>query len=155
MKRTMIGALVAAQIAAVAQPASAAELPGESSLGGQQRGTFAGARLRIPLGAEGASRVRAGLTVAPVVRDRQSDGSLRTRFGSGLELGFAGSDRIQMSFAGTPLSRFAQGGSGPAGRKAGVSTLGWVGIGVATVAVVVIGAYALCASETICNFDDE
>jgi hypothetical protein len=84
---------------------------------------------------------------------RQSDGSLRTRFGEGLEFGVSGDDKVGLSFA--PLARLSEGKAGPNGRKAGVSTIGWVAIGVGTVAVVVLGAYALCASETICNFDDE
>src|SRR5687768_4582474 len=47
MKRLTMSALVAAQIALAAQPATAADFGDQRAEGGQQQGAFAGARLRI------------------------------------------------------------------------------------------------------------
>jgi hypothetical protein len=148
----MAAMLCVAQTIGATTPARGADLHREatSTTTGTRTGAFAGARLRLPLGPARTERLRAGLTVAPMVEARQSDGSVRTRFGEGLELGVSGDETVGLSFA--PLARAK---AGPRGRKAGVSSLGWVGIGVGAVLVVVASAYVLCFSGAVCNFDDE
>lgn len=134
--------LVAAQLLSCA-PASAAELLGGGGTGEQRQGAFAGARFRVPLGASRDRAPRAGLMIAPVRESRGSDGSLRTRFGAGLELGVAQGAKPELKLAGTPVTSLAQGPAGPDGRRQGVSTVGKVAIGVA--AVTLIGAVVLYA----------
>ena len=107
-----------------------------------QIGAFAGARLRIPLGNSARQRLRAGLTIAPTMNARGMDGASRTRFGDGFELGIARGQRLELSLAGTRIDRIgiAPGGTRPGGPRAGVSTLGWVAIGVGATVLVVAGA---------------
>ena len=126
MKFIAMGAFAAAQIACAAQPAMAAELLGEQTSGPAQVGTFAGARVRVPLGTS-REKAHAGLAFTGTRRSGET-GTLR--FAKGMELGFAGDDKVRLSMAGRPVSQLRQGGAGPEGRKLGVSTLGWIGIGV-------------------------
>ena len=148
MKRLTMSALVAAQIALAAQPACAADFGDQRADAGQQHGAFAGARLRIPLGgAAGDRKARAGLTMAPVTQGRQTDGSIRTRFGEGVEYRFAGGSKPELAFGGRSMS---QGRAGPDGRKMGISTLGWVGIGVGVVAVILVTAFVWCDADNDC-----
>jgi hypothetical protein len=155
MKRFAIACLVAAQATAAAQPALAADL---IEHGTPQMGAFAGARLRMPLGHHAHQRLRAGLTIAPTTHARGSDGALRTRFGEGLELGIAPDRPVELSFAGTRLDRFgvAPNGTAPGGARAGVSTLGWIAIGVGATIVVVAGAGYLWLEDALdCDPGDD
>ena len=68
----------------------------------------------------------------------------------GLELGISGREPLRLSIAGTPVSRLVEGRSGPEGEKAGVSTLGWVAIGVGALVTVVLVASAICLSDSDC-----
>ena len=136
MKYLTMIALVASQSLAVAQPAFAADLGDSGVVRTQRHGAFAGARLRVPLGGGKDEKASAGLTVAPMAESRGSDGSLRTRFGEGMEFGIAGREQSGLRIGGRSLAQLREGRSGPAGHKAGISTLGWVGIGVGTAIVV-------------------
>jgi hypothetical protein len=128
MKFVTIGALIAAHIACAAQ---AAELPRDPSTETTRIGSFAGARVRVPLGAT-KEKPHAGLAFTATQRTGDT-GALR--FSKGMELGFAGDGKVRLSLAGKPVSQLRPGAEGPAGRKLGVSTLGWVGIGVAVALV--------------------
>jgi hypothetical protein len=142
-------ALAAAALSLVAQPVAAAELPREA--GAQvERGTFVGARFRVPLG-QSVEKPHAGLALTATQR---TPGRAELRFAKGLELGFAGDDRLRLSLHGQSVSRLVAGGEGPAGRKLGVSTVGWVAIGVGVVVLAVGGVYVLCGTGAICNTDD-
>jgi hypothetical protein len=145
----MIAALAAAQIVAAAQPAFAADL-GERGTVAQRQGAFAGARLRIPLSGSRAGKAQAGLTVAPILQGRQADGSIRTRFGEGVELRMTGERGPQMAFGGRSLAQLTEGRTGPDGRKMGVSTIGWIAIGVGVAAIIVVAAGVAC-QETNCT----
>ena len=148
MKTLTMAALVAAQLAATAQPALAAGLTEART---QEVGAFAGLRVRMPLdGAAQQRRLRAGLTVAPAMHSRTLGGESRLRIGEGLELGLNGEQPLRVSLGGTPVSQLAQGPTGPDGRRLGVSTIGWIAIGVGVAAVIVVGAAALCASDHDC-----
>ena len=137
MKIPTIAALVASQLLATAQPAFAAELTETRS---QQMGAFAGFRMRVPLDGRASERqVRAGLTVAPTLHSRSGDGEVRLRIGEGLELGVTGGEPVRLSLAGTPVNRLAQGPAGPDGRRMGISTIGWIAIGVGTAALLTFG----------------
>ena len=155
MKKLTIAALVCAQTLAAAQPA-AAQLAAQEQ---RQMGAFAGVRLRVPLDGPRADRgVQAGLTVAPALHSRSADGASRARLGEGLELGIRPNHPLALSLAGTRVDRLgmAPNGAAPDGRRAGVSTLGWVGIGVGTVVVVGLGVGYLWLEDAVdCDPDDE
>ena len=125
MKKLVVGALCAVQLVAV-QPAAAAEIVDAAQPEATQRGAFAGARLRVPLGGK-TEKARAGLAFAAVERARTTGES---RIAPGLEYGFAGGRGLELAVAGRPLAELR------GERKAGVSDLGWVAIGVGTVLVV-------------------
>ena len=151
MKRMTITGLIAAQLLTAAQPALAADLA-DSRSRTSETGLFAGFRLRVPLAGEtGRQPVRAGFAVAPTVQSRALDGGeVRTRFGEGLEFGFNGREQVGLSLAGTPVSRLIQGPDSPQGEKAGVSTIGWVAIGVGALVAVVLVAGAICLNDSDC-----
>jgi hypothetical protein len=149
MKTLTIAALIGAQLLAAAQPALAAELD-EPRI--RQMGAFGGLRFRVPLDGNARQRqVRAGLTIAPTLHSRSAEGETRLRIGEGLELGVAGREPMRLSLAGMPVSRLAEGPVGPDGQRLGVSTLGWIAIGVGAVVVLTVGAIALCMEDSECN----
>jgi hypothetical protein len=139
----MIAALLAAQVAGAAQ---AAELVDTAAPAAQRQGAFAGARFRIPLDGAGARNARAGLTLAPMVQGRRADGSIGTRFAEGMELRLSGEAGPRLALGGRSLSDIR---TGPDGRKVGISTLGWVAIGVGVALVAVVAAGVTC-QETNC-----
>ena len=148
MKKLTIAAMAAAQL--MAQPAMAAELGDERGAVAARQGAFAGARFRVALDGTSARKAQAGLTLAPVLQGRQADGRTVTRFGEGMELRLTGGEtRPKLAFGGRTLAQLTEGRTGPDGRKAGVSTLGWIAIGVGVAAVIVIAAGVTC-QETNC-----
>jgi hypothetical protein len=155
MKSFIIGAFLAAQINLVAQPALAADLVDDRGAVAQRHGTFAGARMRISLDSASARKVQAGLTLAPVTHARQSDGGSRTRFGEGMELRLTGAAKPELAVAGRSLDQLAEGRSSPEGRKAGISTIGWIAIGVGTVALAFAVLFAACTPSTNCIDDGD
>ncbi len=145
MKTLTMATLVAAQLLTTAQPAVAAELSDSRT---QEMGAFGGVRLRVPLdGRAGERRIRAGLALAPTLHSRDLRGNSRVRMGEGLELGLDGDDRVRLSLAGTPVSRLAQGQPGPEGRRAGISPVGWVAIGVGVVAIGVATWFVIAIND--------
>jgi len=129
MKFVTMGALIAAHIACAAQ---AAELPRDPSIEATRIGSFAGARVRVPLGAA-KEKPHAGLAFTATQRTGDT-GALR--FSKGMELGFAGDDKVRLSVAGKPVSQLRQGAKGPDGEKLGFSTTGWIIIGASVVIIV-------------------
>ena len=135
-KLLMAGLVAAAQMLPAAQPAMAAELHQDRTGLPNQVSAFAGARLRVPLGG-GREKPQAGLALTSTLRGGAT-GELR--FAKGAELGFSGDEKLRLSLAGRPLSQLAPGRGAPAGGKAGVSTLGYVAIGVGVVVIVTLAA---------------
>ena len=147
MKRLTIAALLSAQLAAV-QPAFAAELAEPRT---QQTGAFAGFRMRLPLdGAAQERRLRAGLTLAPTLHSRTAAGESQLRFGEGIELGITGRQPLRLTLAGQDLRLLGAQDSEQDEDGDGPSTLGWIAIGVGTLAVIVVGAAALCLADDDC-----
>jgi len=150
MRSLMLPLLVAGQLAAAAQPALAAELePDEQT----RVGMFGGVQLRLPIGGDARTqRPSFALGVAPMTRSQRLDGSSRMRIGEGLQLRLRPQEPVEMRFAGTRLDRIgiAPHGQAPDGPRAGVSTLGWIAIGVGAALVIVVAAGALCASDSDC-----
>lgn len=135
MKHVLIAGLLAAQVGPFAAPAHAADLIVESQQRETRMSAFAGARLRVALGDTSRDRIRAGIAVAPALH-RIQDGAARLRIGEGVEFGIAGRRPAGLSIAG---HRPGDSQRLPDGRRHGVSTLGWVAIGVGAVALVGIG----------------
>jgi hypothetical protein len=133
MKRVTIALLAAAQALSWGQPAEAAELVAAWDSSPAQRGAFAGARLRVPLGAS-EEKLRAGLAFAGVERSRTTG---QSRMAAGVEAGIVAGEGLGVAIGGRPAGELA------ARRKAGVSTLGWVAIGVGATAVVAVLGYGL------------
>lgn len=106
MKKLTIAALLAAQLLGAAQPISAAPLDNDRiGMGEQYRGTFMGARFRIPFGGENAGQPRAALSLTAVDHGRQADGGVRTRFAEGIELGVSPNRPLTLSIGGTSFAR--------------------------------------------------
>lgn len=149
MRTLMLSLLVAGQMTFAAQPALAATLaPGEPT----RIGAFGGVQLRVPLGGSRAEAPRASLGFAPVARTQDFNGAGRTRIGEGLQLSLQPNRPVELNLAGTRLDRIAlaPGGQTPDGERAGVSTLGWIAIGVGATAVLLVAAASICAADSDC-----
>jgi hypothetical protein len=108
---------------------------------------FAGARLKLPLGSAKAEP-SAQLTVAPARSSISGAGMMTTRIGEGVGLEFAGK-KPQLTIAGATNADIRE-----ARQKMGISTVGWVAIGVGAAAVVTFGILVATAG---CDslFNDE
>jgi hypothetical protein len=147
MKKLLIASIVAAQIVVTAQPIAAAELHADATNMPSQVSAFAGARVRVPIGGR-HEKPQAGLALTSTLR---SGATGEVRFAKGAELGLSGGDsKIRLSLGGTPVARLAPAGQGPQGRKQGVSTIGWVAIGVGFVALVLVALVAACSADNDC-----
>jgi hypothetical protein len=152
MRKLLIAGLLAAPVLGAAQPAMAAELLQDRLGPPNQVSAFVGGRFRVPLGG-GGDKPRVGLTLTSTLRGG-STGELR--FARGLELGMSGRDSaVRLTLGGTPVSRLARGRTGPEGGKLGVSTLGWVAIGVGALAVTYVALFELCKDGEICGDDGD
>jgi hypothetical protein len=152
MRKFLIASLLAAPILATTQPAQSAELLQDRTGAPNQVSAFVGGRFRVPLGG-GHDKPRAGLALTSTLRGG-STGELR--FARGVELGISGGDSdVRLTLGGTPVSRLAQGRRGPEGRKLGVSTIGWVAIGVGVLAVTYVALFELCKDGEICGDDGD
>jgi len=142
MRTLLVAALLAAQVGPLAGAARAADLLAEAPQRETRMGAFAGARLRVSLGA-GRERVRAGVAVAPSLHSVEN-GAPRLRVSEGLEYGFSERQPPSLSLAGrqlTDLQRTAD------GRRQNVSTIGWVAIGVGVVLVAGVGVLGWLVHE--------
>jgi len=149
MRRLLIAGLVAAaQILPGAHAAQAAELDGRSYFADNQRGAFAGVRLRASLGG-GERDVRTSLTVAATSHSRKGADS-RMAMGDGLELSFS-PDRAkpELMLAGRRLDQMHLWGR-PADQKKDLSTLATVAIVAGVVLVVGAVAFVHVANEASC-----
>jgi hypothetical protein len=149
MRKILIAGLVAAgQILPAAQPAAAAELDGRSYFVDNQRGAFAGLRLRADLGG-GKSDVRTSLTVASTAHSRRGADS-RMAMGDGLELSFSPHKaRPELMLAGRRLDQMNL-WARPAEEKKDLSTLATVAIVAGVVLVVGAVAFVHIANEASC-----
>lgn len=148
MRKLLIVGLVAGQIAAGAQPAMAAELDGRSPFVDNQRGAFAGVRLRASLGGK-ETDVRTSLTVAATAHSRRGADS-RMAMGDGLELSFSPHKaRPELMLAGRRLDQMNLWGR-PADEKKDLSTLATVAIVAGVVLVVGAVAFVHIANEATC-----
>ena len=135
-------------LSSVATSAHAAELDGRSPFVDNQRGAFAGVRLRASLG--GAERdLRASLTVAATAHSRRGADS-RMAMGDGLELSFSPHKaKPELMLAGRRLDQMNLWGR-PADEKKDLSTLATVAIVAGVVLVVGAVAFVHIANEASC-----
>ena len=126
-----------AALSALAGPARAAFQ--QSSMTDVRPGAFVGARLHVPLGGNERARPRASLSIAPASSHISSGGHVRTRIGEGVALNFIPSSRPTVTIAGLRADAafgLQPGGQADAKNKMGVSTGGWVAIGVGVAALI-------------------
>lgn len=149
MRKVLIAGLVAAaQVLPAAPAAHAAEIDGPSHFVDNQRGAFAGVRLRANLGG-GERDVRTSLTVAATSHSRRGADS-RMAMGDGLELSFAPhKGKPELMLAGRRLDQMNLWGR-PADDKKDLSTLATIGIVAGVVLVVGAVAFVHIANEASC-----
>ena len=154
MRSVVLAALVVGQLILGAPPARAAAHVGSGLGPGEQTrvGVFGGVQIRLPLGGARAEAPRASLGIAPVARSQRNDGSRQMRIGEGLQFSLQPNRPAELKVFGTRLDRLGltPNGEAPGGPRAGVSTLGWIAIGVGATVVLVVGAAALCLSDSDC-----
>lgn len=100
-------------------------------------GSFAGARLRLPLGGDASARPEASLAVAPMMERRSSNGRHSLAIGQGVALNLAGG-RPELRLGALRADqavRLAVGGNQAPNHKARLSTGAWLGIGAGVVAI--------------------
>lgn len=135
-------------LGSVATSAQAAELDGRGYFVDNQRGAFAGVRLRAALGGE-EKDVRASLTVAATAHSRRGADS-RMAMGDGLELSFSPKRaRPELMLAGRRLDRMDLWGR-PADDRKDLSTVATVAIVAGVVLVVGAVAFVHIANEASC-----
>jgi hypothetical protein len=149
MRKLLIAGLVAAaQILPAGNPAGAAELDGRSYFVDNQRGAFAGLRVKASLGG-GRSEVRSSLTVASTAHSRRGADS-RMAMGDGLELSFAANRaRPELLLAGRRLDRMDL-WARPKDEKKDLSTLATVAVVAGVVLVVGAVAFVHVVNEASC-----
>lgn len=113
-------------------------------------GAFLGARVKLPLGGRTAPKPRAELAFAPTQSRISNSGLVRTRIGEGLAFGLTPHSKPTVTLAGmradTALGLTGR-GLAKNDQKIGISTGGWIAIGVGTVLVVGVVGLALWADH--------
>jgi len=136
--RRILSAIVTGAL--IAAPLTSA---GSQSMAIARPGAFVGARFQLPMGGEKSRGPRATLAIAPTQSRISSDGMIRTRIGEGLALNFGTKSGPTITLAGVRADKAFASQSArqlDATKKLGVSTGGWVAIGVG-VAVLTGGIY--------------
>ena len=148
MKSLTIAVLVAAQLAAAA-PAAAAELDGRGPFLDNQRGAFAGIRLKARTGGNGPE-LRAGLAVAPTSHSRFG-ANTRMAIGDGLELSVSPDrPKPELRLAGQRLDEVTLFGRKPQDDRANMSTVAKVAIVAGVIVVVGAVAFTHVMNEASC-----
>jgi hypothetical protein len=109
-------------------------------------GAFVGARLKLSLGGREAAKPRAELAFAPTQSRISGDGMVRTRIGEGLALNLTGERKPMLTLGGVRADSalgLQRNGSVKIDQKAGISTGGWIAIGVGTAVIAGAVAFAL------------
>ncbi len=146
MRKALTAIILASLLAAPAEAASWQDQAIDS-----RPGAFLGARLKLPLGHQAEAKPRAELAFAPTQSRISSGGLVRTRIGEGLAFGITPKAKPTLTLAGmradTALGLTRRSRSN-AEQKLGVSTGGWVAIGVGA-AVVIAGVAYLAWAEHV------
>ena len=100
-------------------------------------GAFLGARVQIPLGGRSISRPRASLAIAPTLQRISNKGEVRTSIGEGVALSIGSRPTLTlMGMRADQALDLSPAQQADSTHKQGVSTGGWVAIGVGVAAVV-------------------
>jgi len=146
MRRIIISLALVGLVSAPAQARDWSEQAAD-----RHAGAFVGAQFRVSFDGSRLEKPRASLGVAPTL-SRISNSGVHTTIGDGLALSLNEESRPELTLAGVRADR-ALGltrESGPAlNTKQGVSTGGWIAIGVGTVLVVGAVGFALWADHVI------
>jgi hypothetical protein len=116
-------------------------------------GTFVGARLTI--GGRTGGRPSAALTLAPTQTRISNGGMTSMRVGEGIALNLTPGEKPTLTLAGVRADtalRLRRNGDVDVDEKLGVSTGGWVAIGLGTAAAIVGGLYL--AADHIADCDE-
>jgi hypothetical protein len=143
-----LGFIVVAAL--LAAPAQAHDWADQTT--GRNTGAFVGAQLHVGFRGKAIERPRATLGIAPTFSRMSTHGGVHTNIGEGLALSFAPKSKTELTFGGVRADRalgFTSQNGQTAGRKQGVSTAGWIGIGVGTVLVVGAVGVALWADHVL------
>ena len=145
MRKALTAIILASLLAAPAEAASWQDQAIDS-----RPGAFVGARLKLPLGHQAEAKPRAELAFAPTQSRISSGGVVRTRIGEGLAFGITPKAKPTLTLAGmradTALGLTRMGRS-DAEQKLGVSTGGWVAIGVGAAVLVGLGTVYILFKE--------
>ena len=120
----------------------------QTSSASVRTGAFVGARFVTSLGPR--TSARAQISLAPTISRTSGNGMVSTKFGEGLALNFGARARPSLTIAGTRADvalGLNQRGSVDGENKLGISTGGWVAIGLVTAAVVGYVAFAAYVRE--------
>jgi len=145
MRKLLVSLLGASLIAA---PLQARDLRDQTI--DTRSGTFVGAQLHVPFGGKIADRPRVSLGISPTRSRISNAGMVHTNIGEGLALSFTPDSKPTLTFAGVRADEafgLKQSGAAGAEREQGVSTGGWIAIGVGTVALVAVGGLYLWAEH--------
>jgi len=139
MRDALAVIIAATLLAAPAEAASWQDQPTEV-----RPGAFLGARVKLPLGGHTTTKARAELAFAPTQSRISNSGLVRTRIGEGFAFGLTPHSKPTLTVGGTRADvalGFAGAGRAKNDQKMGISTGGWVAIGVGT--VLIVGAVGL------------
>ena len=146
MKNAVMAVIAAALITTPVQAADWSDV---------RPGTFVGARLTI--GGRTGKRPLAALTIAPTQTRMSSEGMTNMRIGEGIALNLTPGAKPTLTLAGVRADAvlgLQRNGDLDSDRKLGVSTGGWVAIGIG--AAVLVGAAVFYNAATSCeDHDDE
>jgi hypothetical protein len=120
-----------------------------------QPGVFVGAKLRLSIGGREPARPVAALAIAPTLSRTSDSGMIRTSIGEGVALNFGPRSKPTLTLAGVRADNalgLRRGADIKADQKLGVSTGGWIAIGVSAAAVVAGGLYL--AADHIADCDE-
>ena len=145
-----ICAVLTVQLATKA--AYAGELDARSPFSENQRGAFAGLRLRAEMGGV-EPRLRGGLTLAPTSHTRRGANS-KMAIGDGMELGFSPGMKPELRLAGQRLDRMSLLGENSPQERAHMSTIAKVAIVAGVVVVVGFVAFVHVAKSASCIHGD-
>jgi hypothetical protein len=101
-------------------------------------GAFIGAKLQLSTGGREHAQPNASLTVAPTQSRVGADGMLRTRIGDGVAFNLSPGTKPRVTLAGVRADvalGLQPGRTANTDKKLGVSSVGWVAIGVGVVAI--------------------
>src|SRR4029453_15389345 len=125
-----------------------AQLDFRDSAASVRPGAFVGARFTTSLGQRSTSRAQ--LSISPPQSRISGTGRVNTRFGEGLALNFGPKSKPTLTLAGIPAdAMFGLKPQGAAGskQKLGLSTGGWVAIGVVAAAAIGVVAFSVYVRE--------